>query len=150
MDDRRFDRVVRVLAGGASRRRLIGGLVSSLAVGAMATGAAVAKPGKGKGKGQGKGKGKGNGSDNGNGNGDNGEGDGGNGNAGNGHGGGSAPGRNKVAICHLNDDGVYMYLLVPPPALNGHAGHGDVVEGVTGPESCDALNQPEPEPDPEA
>jgi hypothetical protein len=61
-----------------------------------------------------------------------------------------APGQTKVAICHLDrETGEYSYKLVPPPAVKGHGKHGDVVEGVTGPEFCDALNeQPTPEPDP--
>jgi len=60
------------------------------------------------------------------------------------------PGKSKVAICHLDDaTGLYSYKLVPPPAVKGHAKHGDVVEGVTGPETCDALNAtPEPTPVP--
>ena len=56
------------------------------------------------------------------------------------------PGKSKVAICHLDSTtGLYAYKLVPLPALKGHAKHGDVVEGVTGPDFCQALNAtPEP------
>ncbi|MFM9108900.1 MAG: hypothetical protein ACKOWF_19615 [Chloroflexota bacterium] len=53
------------------------------------------------------------------------------------------PGKNKVAICHLDDDtGLYSYKLVPPTAVPGHERHGDVVTGVTSAAVCDALNQP--------
>lgn len=56
------------------------------------------------------------------------------------------PGKSKVAICHRDGTtGLFSYKLVPPPAVKGHAKHGDVVEGVTGPETCEALNAtPEP------
>ncbi len=57
------------------------------------------------------------------------------------------PGRSKVAICHKGDDGLYVYKMVPKTALKGHGRHGDVMENVTGPEVCDALNVT-PTPDP--
>ncbi len=59
------------------------------------------------------------------------------------------PGRAKVAICHLDrETGLYTYKQVPKPALRGHGRHGDVIDGVTGPEFCEALNSPAPEPIP--
>ena len=106
MDNSSFDKLAAALAGGAPRRRVLGGLAALLAGAAVAAPAAAKKGGNGRGKG-GNGKGKGGG-------------------------GGNAHGKNKVAICHVTERGenraptVYAYKEVPPTALKGHLKHGDV------------------------
>jgi hypothetical protein len=103
MDETRFDALAQELASGASRRRMLGGLVGGAA--ALLTGASLLeakKGGKGKGKGNGNGKGKGNGN-------------------------GNGKGRTKVQICHLTDEGTYTLIRVGSPAVKGHSKHGDTV-----------------------
>lgn len=119
MEDMKFDRLTHHLTVEGSRRRMLGGIVAAAA--AVVTGATVLEA-KGKSKAKGKGKGKG-------------------------HGAAGAPGKNKVGLCHLDDEsGLYTYLEVPPPAMKGHQKHGDV-PAPNGAADCDALNVPEPEPE---
>jgi hypothetical protein len=40
--------------------------------------------------------------------------------------------REKIAICHLNDEGEYALLEVAEPALRGHLGHGDFILDADG------------------
>jgi len=135
LDERRLDRAGRAVNGGATRRHLVAGLASLLASGALPAAGAAAKPGKGAANGRAKGKGNGKG-----------------------HGTENAPGRNRVAICHVDDETrTYAHLLVPAQSLKGHGKHGDILPGALGedgnpveitPAFCDGLNvEPEPEPD---
>lgn len=122
MEDMKFDRLAQHLTVEGSRRQMLGGIVAAAA--AVVTGAtALGAKGKGKAKAKGKGKGKG-------------------------HGAAGAPGKNKVGLCHLDEEtGLYSYAEVPPPAMKGHQKHGDV-PAPNGAADCDALNEPEPEPEP--
>src|SRR5689334_9764070 len=121
MDNLSFDRLAQILTAEGSRRRLLGGLVAGAAT-AITGSVALGAKGKGKAKGNGKGKG-----------------------SGKGYGPTGAPGKNKVGVCHLDDEtGLYTYLEVPPPAMKGHQKHGDV-PAPNGAADCDALNTPEPE-----
>ena len=55
----------------------------------------------------------------------------------------------KAAICRRDDEtGRLEHEEVPASALKPHEKHGDMVSGVTGPESCAAL-RPAPEQTPE-
>lgn len=57
------------------------------------------------------------------------------------------PGKNKVGLCHLDDEtNLYTYIEVPPPAMKGHQKHDDVL-APNGATACDGLNKPEPEPE---
>ena len=42
---------------------------------------------------------------------------------------------NKILICHLNDEGVYVPKLIPEAAWPGHEGHGDYLANADG--GCD-------------
>jgi hypothetical protein len=123
MEDMRFDSLSQYLAVEGSRRRILGGIVAAAA--SVVTGAtALGVKGKAKGKSKDKGKGQG-------------------------HGAAGAPGKNKVGLCHLDDEtGLFSYLEVPPPAMKGHLKHGDQ-PALGGAADCDALNGSEPEPEPE-
>jgi hypothetical protein len=106
MEGNTFDRIIRNLATGSTRRRVLGGVIGSTA--AVLAGAAVleAKP-KGKGKRNGKGKKKGQ-----------------NGN----NGGGGGAGTEKVFICHRNNGRKgYTLIEVGAPAVPAHERHGDTV-----------------------
>jgi hypothetical protein len=97
MDGQRFDRISRAMAGAATRREAIGGILAvagGITLGVA--GASAAKGGNGKGHGNGNGKGHGN-----------------------------ANGHNKVAICHALGNGEFQFKRVPKPALKGHLKHGD-------------------------
>lgn len=100
MDEREFDRLTRGLAGDASRRSLLGGLLAGAMVLATSASEGEAKNG-GRGKGRGKGKGKGNG-------------------GGKGKGRGRGRGREKVEICHNGQT-----ITVARPAVQAHLNHGD-------------------------
>jgi hypothetical protein len=118
MDGSQFDAITQRLAGAATRRRIVSGVLggAALLAGAALAGLDDADAKKGKGKAKGKGKGK-------------------NGNGGNGK--GKAHGKNKVAICHKNEDGTFSFKKVPAPALKqGHRKHGDTICGETEPGTC--------------
>jgi hypothetical protein len=123
MDGTQFDTITQRLAAAASRRRILSGVLGGAAVltGAALAGLDDADAKKGKGKAKGKGKGKNNG----------------NGGNGGGNGKGKAHGKNKVAICHENEDGTFSFKKVPAPALKqGHRKHGDTICGETEPGTC--------------
>lgn len=116
MDGTQFDTITQRLAAAASRRRIVSGALGGAATltGAALAGLDDADAKKGKGKAKGKGKGKNNGN-------------------GGGNGKGKAHGKNKVAICHKNEDGTFSFKKVPAPALKqGHRKHGDIVCGEAG------------------
>lgn len=46
---------------------------------------------------------------------------------GKGNGKGKGHGHHKVPICHRTGEGTFHFKRVPPPAVKGHARHGDVV-----------------------
>lgn len=58
---------------------------------------------------------------------------------------GGVPGRPKVGICHRTRSGRWMYKLVSNASIVAHRLHGDIVDGVTGPEFC-AAQPPAPRP----
>jgi hypothetical protein len=53
-----------------------------------------------------------------------------------------AAGQDKVAVCHLNDDGSFVPITIADPALDSHLAHGDAVVGVDVNENCEPLVVP--------
>jgi hypothetical protein len=49
----------------------------------------------------------------------------------------------KIAICHLREDGTFRLMQINPRALQGHLSHGDVLlpEGAT---DCSGVQPPAP------
>ena len=97
MDSPRFDEMTKAASAGATRRRVLRGLATGVAGGALVLlglGETVAQrpdnPGEGRGTG------------------------------------GTGRGRTRVGVCHYDgESGTYTYLRLPEPAARAHARHGD-------------------------
>lgn len=48
-------------------------------------------------------------------------------------------GQEKVAVCHLDEEGNYIPINIADPALDAHLAHGDGVVGEDLDENCDPL-----------
>lgn len=50
-----------------------------------------------------------------------------------------AQGQDKVAVCHLDDEGNFVPISIADPALDSHLAHGDAEVGVDLDENCEPL-----------